>query len=225
MMHPLKNFSPNAHFKRVWSEQCYACHPNQLSVKANTIFFFLEGFMYSMAPLKGITEPVLAFFDSGCSDAARQGVPGKQLPGICVNEGPKSCFGVGATEIPAKQEWIVKLKRKNWNYQLVQILTMGTVCAPMPVVNTGRAVSELKESDQDNIALQNCCVPPQVGGNVDIILGIRYNNVALKAIHNLETGLTIYSINLETHDPSYNAAIGGPHGSFSAILKLQWWSD
>ena len=176
--------------------------------------------MFILAPLKGITEPVLGFFDSGCSDAvARHGVPGKQLAGICVNEGPISCFGVGATEITAKQEWIVKLKRKDGNYQLVQTLTMDTVCAPMPVVNTERAVAELKESDQDSTALQNCCVPPQVGGNVDIILGIRYNNVAPKAIHNLETGLTIYSINLETHDPSYNAAIGGPHSSFSAILN------
>ena len=116
--------------------------------------------MFILAPLKGITEPVLAFFDSGCSDAvARHGVPGNQLAGICVIEGPISC-----TEITAKQEWIVKLKIKDGNYQLVQTLTMDTVCSPMAVVNTGRAVSELKESDQDNMALQNCCVPTQVGG-------------------------------------------------------------
>ena len=54
---------------------------------------------------------------------------------------------------------------------------------------------------------------------MDLILGIRYNNVAPKAIHSLESGLTIYSINLETHDPSLNAAIGGPHSSFSAMVN------
>ena len=168
--------------------------------------------MFVLAPLKGITEPVLGFFDSGCSDAvARHGIPGSQLSGICVNEGPISCYGVGATQIQAKEEWIIKLKRKDGNYQLVQTLTMDNVCAPMPTVNTSQAVTQLKQSDQANTALQNCCVPPQIGGNVDIILGIRYNNVAPKAIHALESGLTIYSINLETHDPSINAAIGGPH--------------
>ena len=176
--------------------------------------------MFVLAPLKGITEPVLGFFDSGCSDAvARHGIPGGQLSGICVNEGPISCFGVGATQIQAKQEWIIKLKRKYRNYQLVQTLTMDNVCAPMPSVNTSQAVAELKQSDEANTVLQNCCVPPRIGGNVDIILGIRYNNVGPKAIHTLESGLTIYSINLETHDPSINAAIGGPHNSFSAMVN------
>ena len=176
--------------------------------------------MFVLAPLKGKSEPVLGFFDSGCSDAvAKHGIPGTQLNGICINEGPINCFGVGATQIKAKQEWLIKLKKKDGNYQLVQTLTMDTVCAPMPLVNTSQAVHELKESDKVNSVLQNCRVPPQVGGNVDLILGIRYNNIGPKAIHTLESGLTIYSINLETHDSSINAAIGGPHSSFSAMVN------
>ena len=60
--------------------------------------------MFVLAPLKGITKPVLGFFDSGCSDAvAKDGIPGSELSGICVNEGPISCYGVGATHIQAKQ--------------------------------------------------------------------------------------------------------------------------
>ena len=129
------------------------------------------------------------------------------------------CFGVGGIRIEAKQEWIVKLKRKDGNYQLVQGLTMENVCAQMPVVNTSQALHDLKQSDPDNDLLQSCCVPPEVGGTVDIILGIRYNNIAPKVIHTLESGLTIYSISLETHDPLVNAAIGGPHRSFSSIVN------
>ena len=67
--------------------------------------------------------------------------------------------------------------------------------------------------------LQNCRVPNEVGGTIDLILGIRYNNIAPKVIHTLDSELMIYSINLETHDPSINAAIGGPHKSFSAIVN------
>ena len=175
--------------------------------------------LFVLAPLKGKTEPVLTFLDSGCSDAVfEHGIPGNQLQGICINEGPISCTGVGNIQLNARQEWIVKLKKKDGNVQLVRGLTLDTVCAPMPVVNTVQAVHELKCSAPENDALQNCCVPAVIGGHVGVILGIRYNNIGPKVIHTLESGLTIYSINLETHDPSHNAAIGGPHQSFSAML-------
>ena len=103
--------------------------------------------MFILAPLKGKTNPVLGFLDSGCSDAVfKQGVPGNQLQGVCINEGPICCTGVGGIKLQAKQEWIVKLKRKDGNYQLVQGLTLDDVCAPMPMVNTVQAVEELKKS-------------------------------------------------------------------------------
>ena len=175
--------------------------------------------LFILAPLKGRSEPVLSFLDSGCSDAVFQhGVPGDQLQGICVNEGPITCTGVGNIQLQARQEWIVKFKRKDGNYQLVQGLTLDTVCAPMPIVNTVPAVQELKLSDSSNDALQNCCVPAVIGGEVSVILGIRYNNIGPKLIHTLVSGLSIYAINLETHDPTHNAAIGGPHHSLTAML-------
>ena len=91
--------------------------------------------MFILAPLKGKSEPVLTFLDSGCSDAVfKDGIPGDQLQGICVNQGPICCTGVGNIQLQAKQEWIVKFKRKDGNYQLVQGLTLDTVCAPMPIV-------------------------------------------------------------------------------------------
>ena len=162
---------------------------------------------------------MLTFLDSGCSDAVfEHGIPGNQLQGICINEGPISCTGVGNIQINARQEWIVKLKKKDGNVQLVRGLTLDTVCAPMPIVNTVQAVHEIKKSAPENDALQNCCVPAVIGGKVGLILGIRYNNIGPKAIHTLHSGLTIYSINLECHDSSHYEAIGGPHESFSAML-------
>ena len=81
------------------------------------------------------------------------------------------------------------------------------------------AVAELKKSDPSNSILKKFCVPAVIGGDVGVILGIRYKNIGPKAIHSFESGLTIYSINLETHDPEHNAAIGGPHFSLSAMLS------
>ena len=89
----------------------------------------------------------------------------------------------------------------------------------MPIFDTTAAVQELKASDPSNEILQEWCVPKQIGGHVQVILGIRYNNIGPKPIHSLPSGLTIYSINLECSDPSFNAAIGGPHKSLSSMIS------
>ena len=93
--------------------------------------------VFLLAPLKGVTRAVWGFFDSGCSDAVlKHGVPGKELHGVCTNVGPIPLQGVGGIIVQAKEEWIVRMKRKDGRVQLVQGLTMDQVCAPMPRVNT-----------------------------------------------------------------------------------------
>ena len=58
----------------------------------------------------------------------------------------------------------------------------------------------------------------EVGGEIDAIIGIKYNNISPTPIHTLECGLTIYSLALETHNPEYNAVIGGPQSSQVILL-------
>ena len=107
--------------------------------------------MFVLARFKGKTQPVLAFLDSGCSDSVLEyGIPGTQLPGFCINQGPISCTGVGNIQLKARQEWRVQLKMKDGNYQDVQGLTHDNVCAPMPIFDTTAAVRELKASDHSN---------------------------------------------------------------------------
>ena len=90
--------------------------------------------LFILAELKGSSRPILSFWDSGCSDSAFK-VPGKELNGLCVNKGPIKFFAVGNNVLEAKQEWIVKVKLKNGDYQLVQGLTMDEVTCPMPMIN------------------------------------------------------------------------------------------
>ena len=69
-----------------------------------------SNFMFVLAHLKGRTQPVLAFLDSGCSDAVfEHGIPGSQLPGFRINQGPISCTGVGNIQLKAQQEWRAQL--------------------------------------------------------------------------------------------------------------------
>ena len=182
--------------------------------------------VFMLAPLKGVTRPVWSFFDSGCSDAVlKHGVPGKELHGVCTNSGPIPMQGVGGIMVYAKEEWIVRMKRKDGRIQLMKGFTMDQVCAAMPRVNTETAVAEIKTSNLENLQpgaclqLSNCRVPTEVGGEIDLIIGNKYNNISPIPIHTLEGGLTIYSLTLETHNPEFNAVIGGPHQSFSFLLN------
>ena len=117
------------------------------------------------------------------------------------------------------------MKRKDGRVQLMKGFTMDKVCAAMPRVCTETAVQDIKNSNLDNLQpdakllLSNCKVPPEVGGEVDVIIGNKYNSISPTPIHTLECGLTIYSLTLETHNPDFNAVIGGPHKSFSFLLN------
>ena len=74
-----------------------------------------------------------------------------------------------------------------------------------------------KNSKPDDHVLQNCCAPAIIGGEIDMIIGIRYNRIAPELIHQLPYGLAINSIYMGTHNPTHNSAIGGLHESFYAL--------
>ena len=83
--------------------------------------------------------------------------------------------GVGGVLVYSMQEWIVRMMRKDGRVQLMTGFTMDQCCATMPRFNTEQAVLEIKKSDMSNSELQNCKVPVEVGGQVDVIIGIKYN--------------------------------------------------
>ena len=198
-----------------------------LKKKGTEIIDLPEGdSIFVLAPLKGVTRPVMGFFDSGCSDAVlKQGVPGTELHGVCTDSGPIPMQGVGGILVQAREEWIVRMKRKDGRVQLMKGFTMDQVCAAMPRINTEKAVEEITNYNLDSLQpevkmqLSKCKVPVEVGGQIDVIIGNKYNCISPIPIHTLECGLIIYSLTLETHNPEFNAVIGGPHKSFSFLLN------
>ena len=59
----------------------------------------------------------------------------------------------------------------------------------------------------------------EMGGSIDILLGITYNSIFPQPLHSLETGLTIYKLVITSHDPKYSYTIGGPHESFLSMAN------
>ena len=57
------------------------------------------------------------------------------------------------------------------------------------------------------------------GGNCDILLGMLYKSTFPIPVHSLPNGLTIYELQITSHDPSVNAVIGGPHETFELLAN------
>ena len=66
--------------------------------------------------------------------------------------------------------------------------------------------------------LQRCKFPKSIGGAVDCLVGIQYNQLQPRLIHMLPSGLAIYKTKLAPHAKGYNYVLGGPHASFDTWL-------
>ena len=107
--------------------------------------------------------------------------------------------------------------------QLVHGLTVDKITGTFPTFELTEVAKELKASAPNNKELQNLKVPPTIGGDVDILLGIRYLNCHPVLVHALANGLSIFRVRLTSHH-GYNAVIGGPHQAFN-YLALQCFED
>ena len=176
--------------------------------------------MFMFFGAKGRTRSLNLFFDHGCSHCVmKNGVPGDELKGTLVQEGPFDIGGVGGAKVQALSEWVVLLDRDDGRKQIVQGLTVNRVTSDFPMIDLTEAVNAVKNDAGDNSVLQRCSLPPAVGGSVDILLGIMYSAIFPEPIHCMESGLTIYRSKLSPHHKGFNAVIGGPHSSFRFLAQ------
>ena len=91
------------------------------------------------------------------------------------------------------------------------------ITTDFPMVDLQEATCELKNSTDRKI--QDLTVPKQVGGHVDVLLGIQYSAHFPKRVHSLDSRLAIYEVRLLAGDPLIRAAIAGPHHSFNMMLE------
>ena len=177
-------------------------------------------FMFFAA--KGRNKPVNVFMDNGCSDCVvREGIPGVELKGTITKKGPFGMGGVGGLSSYTKDEWMVLVPRADGKMQAVRCYSMNQVTCNFPAYHLAGAVEAVKSDAPENELLQNCKLPSSIGGEVDCLLGIKYNYLHGELIHKIpESGLSIYSSKLMSHDGTSNAMIGGPHESFDFLANV-----
>ena len=170
--------------------------------------------------VEGKTKSTKWFYDSGCSSICMKTfIPLTEYDSTLLQRGPFNIGGVGGLKVMANDEYLISVKRFDGRMQHFQGVTMDTITTEFPQVNLEKATCEVKQSDPTNTALQNCSVPPSVGGEVDVLVGIPYNSSFPELIHMLDCGLAIYRCRLASYDKRWNALLGGSHESFECLAE------
>ena len=170
---------------------------------------------------QGRTRPLLHLYDTGCGSILfKSGVPEKELQGcVLKTKGPYNVGAVGGTSVKVNDEFMVTVSLVDGSRQVCQGWSIDRNTDALPYVDLRQAERDLKSSLPNNPELQQLHSPPQIGGEVDVLMGILYQNIFPRPVHSLSNGLTIYEMRVTPHDPHLNAAIGGPHSSFRYMAQ------
>ena len=173
---------------------------------------------FMIGQTKGKSGPLNILYDSGCyALLLKEGVQKELRISVLKTKGPFYVKGVGNTTVKVNDEWMTSLPLLNGSRQAVEGWTVDEVTGTLPNTDLTKAVTELKDDDKKNTKLQGMFVELVTGGQVDILLGTMYNAIFPIPVHSLPTGLTIYELQVRSHDGKVNSVIGGPHESFEKI--------
>ena len=122
---------------------------------------------------------MLHLYDTGCGSVLfKIGVPEKELKGcVLKTKGPFQVGGVGGTSVKVNDEFMVTISLADNTRQICEGWTIDRITDALPFVDLRQAENDLKNSDPDNEELQQLQCPPQIGGEVDVLMGILYSNI------------------------------------------------
>ena len=170
---------------------------------------------------KGKTRPLVTLYDTGCSTVLfKEGVPNVELgPAVEKMKGPLFVNGVGDTSVKVNSEYMCSIQLVDGTRSILEGVTVDRISSPIPYAKLGAAEKQIKDSDLENADLQSLQCNPEVGGEIDILMGIFYAALFPTPVHSLPSGLTIYRLTVSSYDSKYNAVIGGPHESFAGMAN------
>ena len=177
--------------------------------------------MFLFFGAKGKTRSLMVFFDSGCSRfIMKDCIPEKELPAVCVRRGKIPISGVGSTTVYAEAEYLVAMETTDGKAQQMQGLVVKNITTDFPQLDISTAAEEMRSAGpvKKNWNMKRCKLPQTIGGSVDCLIGIQYNQLQPKLVHMLPSGLAVYRTKLAPHVKGFNYVLGGPHASFDTWL-------
>ena len=170
---------------------------------------------------KGKTRPLVTLYDTGCLAVLfKEGVPDEELgPSVVKKNGPLFVNGVGDTTVKVNAEYMCSIQLVDGSRAVLEGVSVDNISSPLPYAKLTDAEKFIKHSEPGKSELQALRCNPEVGGDLDILMGIYYSALFPTPVHTLPSGLTIYKLVISSYDPLYTAVIGGPHESFAGMAN------
>ena len=167
--------------------------------------------LFLFCVVKGKTRDLLAFIDGGCNTMlAIEGVPENELDSALLRKGPIYVGVAGGGVTSCLGIWGCLLPLADGSKQVVRTLTMKKVTMDMPMVDMEPILQSVKEQSAGIKAMKNIRVPKTVGGQVDLLIGLKYQRVFPEPVHSLPNGLTVFKSKFLPGTPGVLGCIGGP---------------
>ena len=84
---------------------------------------------------------------------------------------------VGGTSVQVKDDFMVTVNLVDGSRQVLERWTIDKITDALPFVDLRQAEHELKSNLPNDDELQNLHCPAQIGGEVDVLVGILYQNM------------------------------------------------
>jgi hypothetical protein len=162
------------------------------------------------------------FYDSGCGDLVckKSAIDKLVSLGRASRElsGPITLSGVGDKKTVCRDgTYKITLPLNTGKQATMSGLCLDKVTGKFPVFSLKTVEDDVKDHYQQKLGKdpeELPRLPDKVGGETDIMIGIKYLKYFPKEIHKLSNGLTIYESMFENSDGSLGV-VAGPHPSFS----------
>ena len=182
-----------------------------------------ESGIYLLQAVKIENEVMNVFYDNGCSDCIIKHDATKKLKtsAVQVYKGSISVGGVG-NNITESNHGIYSLKIPLYNGQIATLsgICLDKITSDFPIYPLADVERELHESYK-SIGGNLYTLPKlakSVGGEADIMLGVKYLRYHPKPIFQLPSGLCIYESMFDNADGG-RGVVGGPHKIFTEINR------
>ena len=166
------------------------------------------------------------FYDSGCSDFVSRFEAVKRLGpnAILHSSNDIDVTGVGcSTSVANHGIYKITLPLSNGSNAVMIGPCMDQITETFPQYPLqGQVYDDIKNHNvqQGNNLQFLPNVPASIGGDIDFMVGIRYNRYCPDPVFQLPSGLTIYRSKFVNTDGSFGV-IGGPHEIFNRIQSSQ----
>ena len=159
------------------------------------------------------------FYDNGCSDfiMSTKAVHLLGPSAVKLSSEPINLSGVGNSMTVSSGAYSVTLPLHDGKKITLSGICLDQITSKFPIYplrEVEKDITNHYESSGGTVALPK--LPPVVGGDVHLMIGVKYLRYHPKLVHQLESGLSIYESAFNNSDGG-RGVVGGPHKTFTEI--------